>query len=298
MKKLIKPPNYWTYERCKEEALKYKSRTEFSIGCYGAYNKARKENWLDDICSHMILMGNWYNRCIYSYEFSDHYVYVGLTYNLDKRQKDRDNDKKDQVTKHINETNLIPLKKQLTNYIDVDKASILEGFYVKKYKNEGWNILNIAKTGAIGSSYIKWTYDNCKEEALKYKSKTDFKKYSSGCYTKAYQNNWLNDICSHMIPTQKPKYYWTFKRCKEEAIKFKTKSEFKLKSNSAYLISCRNSWINDICSHMINRPNKIWTFDTCKEESLRHKNKTDFRNNCRGAYNISYKNNWLGIFFT
>jgi hypothetical protein len=297
MKKLTKPPNYWTYNKCKDEALKYKSRTEFSKKCYGAYNKARKNKWLDNVCSHMNLMGNLSKRCIYSYEFSDYSVYVGLTYNLDKRQKNRKCDNKDQVTKHINKTNLIPVRKQLTDYIDVNKAIKLEGFYVEQYKNEKWTILNIAKTGAIGSSYTKWTYDNCKKEALKYKSKTDFNKYSSGCYTKAYQNNWLNDICSHMIPTQKPKNYWTFERCKEEALKYNTKSEFKSTSNSAYLISCRNNWINDTCSHMIKRINKIWTYNKCEIEALKYKSRIDFKNNCRGAYNISYKNNWLGIFF-
>ncbi len=33
----------------------------------------------------MEIIGNKFKRCIYAYEFSDNYVYVGLTLNLDKR---------------------------------------------------------------------------------------------------------------------------------------------------------------------------------------------------------------------
>jgi len=32
--------------------------------------------------------------------------------------------------------------------------------------NDNWNILNRKVHGDLGSSLVKWTYDNCKEEAL------------------------------------------------------------------------------------------------------------------------------------
>lgn len=44
----------WTYERCADEAKKYKTRTEFQKGSSGAYNAAYKNKWLPDICGHMI----------------------------------------------------------------------------------------------------------------------------------------------------------------------------------------------------------------------------------------------------
>ena len=52
-KKKRKPIGYWTKERCKEETLKYNTRSEFQKGSESAYQAARKNGWLDDICKHM-----------------------------------------------------------------------------------------------------------------------------------------------------------------------------------------------------------------------------------------------------
>lgn len=43
-----KKNGYWNYERCYEEAKKYKTRSEFIKNANGAYNAARENNWLDD----------------------------------------------------------------------------------------------------------------------------------------------------------------------------------------------------------------------------------------------------------
>jgi len=44
-----KPNDYWTKERCQEEALKHKTRTEFQKMGKGAYSIALKNCWLDDL---------------------------------------------------------------------------------------------------------------------------------------------------------------------------------------------------------------------------------------------------------
>jgi len=240
-----KPNGYWTYEKCKEEALKYKYKKDFIENKYVAYTKSLSNDWLDDICSHMIITGNKHKRCIYSYEFSDNSVYVGLTYNIEKRHNERLIDDNDQVTKHTKKTNLQPIRKQLTNYIDVNEAIKLEEFYVNKYKKNGWVVLNIAKTGSIGSNKLKWTYEKCKNEALKYN----------------------------------------------------TKSKFIKNSGSAYNSARKNKWLNKVCSHMIENPNRIWSYERCKEESLKYINRTELCKNKRGAYKSAYKNKWLDEFF-
>ena len=127
------------------------TKTEFIKGSQHVYNIAVKNKWLDDICKHMKPIGDRYNKCIYSYEFSDNHVYVGLTHNINIRQKNRDRDLTDTVTKYINETNLTPIRKQLTDYIFVDDAIRLEEEFLQKYLNEGWVGLNKRKTGGIGS---------------------------------------------------------------------------------------------------------------------------------------------------
>ena len=59
-----------------------------------------------------------------------------------------------------NKTNLIPIIKQLTEYIPVKDAIKLESKYLRKYVNEGWIALNRCKTGGIGSSSINLNF-NC-----------------------------------------------------------------------------------------------------------------------------------------
>ena len=53
MKRTRREAGYWTKEKSKKEALKYKSRYAFQQGSTSAYGSAFKNNWLDEICSHM-----------------------------------------------------------------------------------------------------------------------------------------------------------------------------------------------------------------------------------------------------
>ena len=53
MEEIKKPNNYWTKEKCKEEATKYNTRTGFRLNVGGAYGRAYKNGWLDTICKHM-----------------------------------------------------------------------------------------------------------------------------------------------------------------------------------------------------------------------------------------------------
>ena len=193
--------NYWTYERCKEEALKYKTKTEYQKNSKGSYNSSRNNGWFDEICSHMI------------------------------------------------------------NHID-------------------------------NKSYGYWTYERCKEEALKYKTRTEFKKNSAGACKSSIVNKWYEEICLHMIiPKKRIHNYWTYERCKEEALKYKTKLEFKINSK-AYYPSIRKFWINDICSHM---PSRYYEYskEECLKEALKYKTRTDFRENSVSIFGCCVKNNWI-----
>ena len=86
-----------------------------------------------------------------------------------------------------------------------------------------------------------WTYENCYEEAKKYKSKFDFKLAAPRAYTKARENGWLIEY-NWFTPIRKDLGYWTKKQCYEEAKEYKTKTEFMEGSPTAYSKSLKNGW--------------------------------------------------------
>jgi hypothetical protein len=253
MIQLKKPHKYWTdKERCHKEALKYNNRAEFQKNSSSAYNSSKINGWYDEICSHMEYIGSRKMRLIYSYEFSDNSVYVGLTYNLNQRNnvhlKEKSNSS---VHEHILLTGLIPTLNKLTDYIEVEEARVLEGYYLNTYKEKDWKILNKTKTGSIGGANIFWTKEKCYIEALKYENKKDFRLNSCGAYSSAYKNGWLDEICSHMkLKKVKPRNYWTKEKCQEEALKYDRKINFLKSCKSAYNKAQDMKWLDEICSHM------------------------------------------------
>jgi len=48
-----KPRGYWTKEKCRIEALKYKAKSEFQKKSVSAYDKSLQKGWLNEVCSHM-----------------------------------------------------------------------------------------------------------------------------------------------------------------------------------------------------------------------------------------------------
>jgi predicted GIY-YIG superfamily endonuclease len=185
----------YTKEYCKEESEKYKTLKELINNNSYLYNKILKNDWSNEMFSHMIQTGNLYKRCIYAYEFSDNYVYVGLTFNLNERNNNHM--KRGPVKKHINETQNIPKLIKLTDYINIENAKNKEKEYLDKYINNGWIILNKSKTGGLGSYFRKWTKEKCVIEALKCKTRYEYFQ-NSASYHFARKNGWIDEICSHM----------------------------------------------------------------------------------------------------
>jgi predicted GIY-YIG superfamily endonuclease len=289
------PRNYWTFERCKKEARKYKSRKEFFINSSSAYGSATKNDWLDICCSHMKRIGNRHHKLIYAYEFPDKAVYIGLTFDIENRQKHRDNSITDAVSQYIRKTKQTPQRKILTELLPVNEAIVREGKFMKLYAKKGWKILNKAKVGAIGGNVIKWTQEACQAEARKYNSKSEFYKCSASAYGKALEKGWLDEMCAHMISLKKPNNYWTKERCKQEALKYNTRVEFGLMSGSAYNKALKMKWLDDICTHIVllRKPNNYWTYELCRAEALKFKSRFEFSKNNRNAYQASRAHGWL-----
>ncbi len=60
---------------------------------------------MNHICSHMSIIGNMFIKDVYiRFEFDDNSVYIGLTYNLNKRSESHFKSSHSQVNKHISKT--------------------------------------------------------------------------------------------------------------------------------------------------------------------------------------------------
>jgi len=248
MIKIKHEKEYWTKEQCKNEALKYNSRTEYNLKCVSSYSKAWQNGWLDEICQHMELKGNKYKRCIYVYEFTnDNVAYIGLTYNFEQRHQQHL--KKGPVYSHIKNNNSLYKHIKLTDYLDVKISRIKEKFYINKYKDDGWKLLNNSIGGAIGGGIRKWTKNKCVIDAKKYNTKKEYRLSKS--YRAALRNNWLDDIymkCGFELTNSKPHNYWNIDMCKIFAVKCETLKEFRKISNRVpYNICIRNNWLDEIC---------------------------------------------------
>lgn len=243
---------YLTYDKCKNISIQYKTRVELIKNNCSVYNKIIKNNW-KDLFSHMVSVGDKYKRMIYSYEFSDGYCYVGLTYDINKRNKQHLNinsKKRSPVIKHILLTGLKPSLMKKTEYIEVELAKKMETEILNDYLNKGWIVLNKIKAGGIGG-FSKWTYDKCEKEALKFKTRSEIKLNSPSVYNVINKNQWY-ELYSHMIMKVKN---WTLDEVLDISKNYRKISHFHKEYSGAYKIAERNGWLPEI-RYIINNNDK------------------------------------------
>lgn len=185
-----KPNAYWTYEKCKEEALKYDHRTKFQSGSAGAYKKAYMNGWLDDICSHMFSRqetkpcGYWtYEKC------------------------------KEEASKYKNRQEL-----------KLHTRSVYEKAWRNRWLDDICSHMTYQEQKPCGY----WTYEKCKEDALKYNLFKDYRENSKVSYESARRNDWLIEITSHMYKKEIiPHSYWTYEKCEEQVELYQSRSLLK-----------------------------------------------------------------------
>jgi predicted GIY-YIG superfamily endonuclease len=203
LKKILKSSrgDDWTYERVKEIASKYTTLSDFHEKDNLAYLAALRHGWSDEITKHMIRVGNLVKRAVYAFEFPDNSVYVGLTLDLGRREKQHLSDEGySAVSNHIKKTNLTPYFKKISDeYLDSNDASNLEKCTINNYISTGWKILNKMKAGGLGYACIRvYTYQKVKEDASKFQRPSEFKKQMPGSYSAAIRNGWLDEVTAHM----------------------------------------------------------------------------------------------------
>ena len=167
---LLKRPNrYWDdKETCRLEALKYSSKTDFMKHSKSAYMGAWRNNWVEEICSHMAILkspsGHWNTKEACAKE--------ALKYKCRSEFEDGSSSAYAVATKFgwLNEI----CKHMRPSHMLVPRGH--------------WNVKS-----------------NCMEEASKYSSAKQFQKHSGSAFQGCYRNGWLDEACAHMRKTAKKK---------------------------------------------------------------------------------------------
>lgn len=146
----------------------------------------------------------------------------------------------------------------------------------------------------------KWIhYETCEKESQKYTNRADFWRFSRSAYRQALKNNWL-DKFTWLVPQCNKKGFWTYQKCKEEALKYKTFYDFEKNSVTAAQKSRKMGWIKDFIwlkPKVTKRKIIKWTFLNCFSEALKYHKKIDFRNKSNVAYQSSVRRKWLQMFY-
>lgn len=287
MKKLLDHKK-WTKKNILNSAIKYSSKKDWAKNENSAYNKAIKMNWLDEATKHMMPLGNKYKRCIYSISVKGtKLVYVGLTGNKIRRKRDHLKSPRFKKLKKIYGARSI-IFKQLTDYIDVEKAIRLERKFESDYKNRGFNLLNISRPGVIGGTTIKWTKKNIIKTSKNYKLLNSWRKDNPGAYNAAIKMNILNEVAGHM-KRMHTKGIWPEKEVMKSAKKHSIKEEWRKEYPGAYSAAQILGIYKKVTKHMkVISPRGQWTPEAIIKNAKKFKTKGEWRKKFGGAYSAAF----------
>lgn len=289
----------WTHETCFEEAKKYRVRADFQKYSETAFQVAWRNGWLKEYTwLEMGVISDKNNYVVYCYKDEEtNSVYVGLTNSLKRRHKQHYNGilkhgevQYDTVYRFFHSLGkAIPEPVVLKEGLYAKEAQDFEGYYIELYKSEGFKVLNLAKAGSLGA-YGKWDREKCFLEAMKYKSRGEFCDKSSGAYSVARENGWLDDYTWFEVLKGK----WTRDTCFDVAMECKSRGELQKKNQVVYDVARENGWLDDYTWFEERRKaHGYWNYERCFSEAQKYHSKTELKKNCPSAYNVSCSNGWL-----
>ncbi len=286
MKALRRPD--WSPEQIAQEAKKFTSRSEFERRSLGAYKAAHRRKLLDEVCAHMHPKGHRYKRALYIYEFGDKSVYVGLTYDYERRHR-----------QHMSGSKRIIEKARQFGYRLIrenewllpEKAAREEAKQLRSYSSRGWEVINFSKAGSLGGSLHKWTPATLCVEVRKYRTLAEFKQHSRGAYHAAWKTGILDSLCAGLKRTKQPNGKWTRAAVLREAKKYRTRNEFLANAGGAYHAARRFELMKQACAHMrqFTLPKGSWTQAKILKSARTCGDRTQFQREFPGAYDAAIR---------
>lgn len=138
-----------------------------------------------------------------------------------------------------------------------------------------------------------WTLEKCKEDAIRFKTKSEWAKNSSGAHSASYANGWIDECCAHMAVLWEKK--WTIETCKADAIKYGTKGDWQKNSAAAYMAAHKKGWTPECCIHMKEgrKPNGFWSMERCRQDAKKFDSRLSWRLNSPSGYATAKAKGWF-----
>lgn len=140
-----------------------------------------------------------------------------------------------------------------------------------------------------------WTAENIQAAAAECATRTEFSKKFPAAYSDANAAGILDTVCAHMLVARKR---WTRAECHQEALKYRTKTEFD-RASSASQYARKQGWLDEICGHMVcglqvrSDRNRKWTEKAIREAAAQCKTRNEFYQKHTAAARVATK---LGIY--
>ena len=280
----------YSKEICLATAKTCNSRVEFFNKYPGMVDHAKRHGYYEECCAHMGTRGN-KKRLIYAYEFLDsHAAYIGLTFKMEVRNKRHH--KEGAVYDYARSHGIdIPKPKILTDYMEQEEASIQEGVWLQKYKDDGWIILNRFKTGSLGGQEIL-DYDIAKiEESMRGYSKMDDWNKSYSAYREYIRQHNLDYLLDKYFPNRMVKKYDNYEECYKAYSACKSIRQVHDKFPGALASAKRHGWHKELSS-LCRASNVKWTREVLTELVSKYTTLKEFKQQNKGAYQILLKRGW------
>ena len=306
----------WNKEKCFEEARKYKTRSEFKKNSSQAYHLSIANKWIDDMTwmpktqnvpnkhwnnkNNIIneakkykTRGEFRNKSYGAYRAAIKYGYIDELTWLNKKKN---------VPNGYwqNKENVINEARKYKTRGEFQKNNV--SAYESARKNNWFNEMDWFERPKERRQRGHWqNKENVINESKKYKTRSEFKFLSQRAYDSARKNDWLGEmIWLNNDKGKHPKGYWkNRKNMMSEAKKYSTKEEFKEKNLTAFLMSYKYGF-NEEMDWMVKQKqhkNGYWTYKHIEEEALKYNTKTEFSKGCNTAYRAALKLGIIDDFF-
>jgi hypothetical protein len=143
----------------------------------------------------------------------------------------------------------------------------------------------------LSASKKKWSEQAILNEALKYKSKSEWQRKSPSSYVAAQRKKLLKKASAHMSRPESWAKKWTKVAVIEDAKRFSSRKEWQ-KQSPAWKVAQRNKWLDEACAHMENKRSS-WTKEAVAREAMRFQSKNDWIKLSKNSYQFAQKMGWL-----